>query len=261
MRVGRLVAELLDRLHQYASRDVVARTDLLRRVLVVVVRNGGSSTSGQGVDEDRRRRQEGRRRHVEARLGLEALIELRVVGGVADEDSAEQDVRLFVDDELPVHLRRGIVPDELHLGGVVLGLLRHPERRHVAPEELELRRHVGAEEHLGLFLLFVLQESEVAEDVVGGDCGLLVARGDEAVDLAAVEGDLADGVDRVVGGAHRVVDEDAAALVDVQVGIFCDFVSWANAGGDDDHTDVEGIPAVVGELDGRHGALVVGAEL
>ena len=64
----------------------------------------------------------------------------------------------------------------------------------------------------------------VAGEMRGGDARHLVERRDEAVDMAADLGAFAEREDVGVGGAHAVVDEDAA--VDVEAGFLGDARRW-----------------------------------
>src|SRR5690606_6970536 len=75
--------------------------------------------------------------------------------------------------------------------------------------------------------------------------GHFVARGDQAVDHAAVQGDLTDGVDVLVRGAERVVNNHPAALAHFQVARAGQLVAGLDSGGDDDHVHVD--PTAAGE--------------
>ena len=80
-----------------------------------------------------------------------------------------------------------------------------------------------------------------AGEDVGQDDGVLPGRRDQAVDLAAVLGALADRVDVGVVGAQLVVDDDAA--LHLQPGPDGDVGARPDAGGDDQQVGLE-LPAV-----------------
>ena len=83
-------------------------------------------------------------------------------------------------------------------------------------------------------------EAGVAARQVGGDgLGHLVTRRHQAVDHAAVQRHLADGVDGRVGGLQQVVDRHAAALADVDAAGARQVVARADAGGDDNHVHLQ----------------------
>ena len=98
----------------------------------------------------------------------------------------------------------------------------------VHAHQLQFGRQVGA------------GEAGVAAGQVGGDdFGHLVARRHQAVDHAAVQRHLADGVDGRVGGLQQVVDRHAAALADLDAAGARQVVARADAGGDDNHVHVQ----------------------
>ena len=142
--------------------------------------------------------------------------------GVADEDGAEH-LALGADhDALPRAGRRVGEDDVVALGVRVAGA------GDVDAEQLERRRHVGAGERGG-----------PAGEAVGDDLGHAVAGGDEPVDPPAVAGDLADRVDVRRRRGAAVVDDDAAALADLQAGVAGELVAWPDAGREHDHVGVE----------------------
>ena len=134
------------------------------------------------------------------------------------------------------------------------------EAGHVDAEELELGRHVGAQEG-----------GVAAQDAIGHHPGHVVAGGDQAVDpapgQAAVggEGALADGVDLGVGRAAGVVDDDPAPLPHRQPGRLGQLVPGPDAGREDDHADLEvvdrSIWSLVGEVHALHPAPPVAEDL
>jgi len=113
------------------------------------------------------------------------------------------------------------------------------ERGDVDAEQLELGGHVGA------------GEGAVApEERVHHDLGHRVAGRDQAVHHAARCRALADREDVLVAGAAVLVDEDAAALGDGQLGGAAERVLGTDAGREDDDVDVEGL-AVLERQTGR----------
>src|SRR5690606_15872316 len=112
-----------------------------------------------------------------------------------------------------------------------------PEGGHVDAHQLELGGHVGAGEGAG-----------PVEEGVDDDLGHRVAGGDQAVHLPAGGGALADGEDVRVGRTALLVDQDAAALGDVEAGGAGEDVTGADAGGEDDDVCRDRLLAV-GELE------------
>jgi hypothetical protein len=66
-------------------------------------------------------------------------------------------------------------------------------------------------------------------------CGPCRSPGDQAEDLAVPQRAFADGVDGRVGGEAAVVDDDAAPVAHLQARLARQFVTRADAGGEDDH--------------------------
>src|SRR5207244_1113453 len=124
----------------------------------------------------------------------------------------------FSDDQLLVDAGDRVGVHELE--GALGGGERVTERGDVDAEQLQLGGHVGAEELAGAL-----------EQCVDGDLGHRVAGGDQAVHPAAGSCALADRVDRGVAGAHLRVDQDAAALGDVDPGVAGELVTGPDAGG------------------------------
>ena len=85
-----------------------------------------------------------------------------------------------------------------------------------------------------------VERARPAEQRVHDDLGHRVAGRDEAVHPAAGRRALADRADVRVGGAALLVDEDAAALGDVQPGVAGQLVARADAGGE--HDDLASMP-------------------
>ena len=157
-----------------------------------------------------------------------------VVGRVADEDAADEPLAVGAEQQLLVDAAERVLVGE-RLGGVRAGLVV-AEARHVDAHQLELRRQVGAREDARL----------VAGEPGAQHLGHLVAGGDETVDHAPVMGDLADGVDVGVAGLEVVVHDDPAALGHREPAPAGQLVAGADAGGDDDHPDLEVAAAVEG---------------
>ena len=244
-RVVARVADLRDDVDDVAARHAVAGADLLARVVLVDLGGGAAR---------RQRREEQRGRVREGLAALPEREELAVVLGVADEDAALEVRRAVarLEEELAVDAADAVVPDE-GLGRV----RRVAEVGDVAAEQLELRRHVRALE--GRRRRRARVREEVRDDAVRGDLGHGVARRDEAVDGPPVERDLADGEDGRVRRPQLVVDDDAAALVDVD-DVARELVAGADARGDDDDAHVEVVPALVRERHALHAAVRAGLE-
>ena len=162
------------------------------------------------------------------------LVERAVVGGVADEDAAEQLVLVGRDDDLLVHAGDGV--GEGQLVAAVGGAVGIAEAGDVDAEELQLGRHVGAVEGGG-----------TAGETVSHRPGLGVARADQAVDAALHGGAFADGVDVRIGAAAGFVGQDPAPFAEVEAGCPGQFVTGSDTGREDDHVGGERLAVGEGE--------------
>ncbi len=111
-------------------------------------------------------------------------------------------------------------------------------------EQLELGRHVGAEERLRLG----------ATEPGGDGAGHLIAGRDQAEDAAIPGRALADGVDVRVAAQALVIDRHAAARAEFQRAGAGQGVLRADAGGEDDQVGLQGL--IAGEV---HPVAVVAA--
>lgn len=248
-------AKSLDRVDDIAPGDVVARADL------------GVGVRGEfrflDLPAGGRRGQQHRRvlGHLPPLHG--ERVELGVVARVADEDAAAQLGPGLVEDELAVYPPDGIVPYEVGYVRIVWAGLVLPERRHVAPQELELGRQVRSGEGRELLEAELDPELPLGHDL-GADSRHVVPRRDEAVDEVVVKSDLPDGVHTVGGRLQLLVDDDPAALADSDVGAPGELVAGLDPGANDDHLDGEIVPPVVAVpygRDGGHAIVVRGAVL
>ncbi len=222
-------------LAEVAGRDAVARAQL-----------GGVGQAALLGRSDRGRQHVGREVVGERGEALGDGAEDLVAGDVADECAAEQGAGLDVEGEATEDLVEGVVVDDL-VDALALGG-RRPEGGDVDAEQLELRRRVAA-----------LVDAVAAGEAVGQGSRHLVARGHEAVDRAAMQGDLADRPHVGGGGGEGVVDGDAASLAYLESARAGELVAGTHAGGEHDHVGRQLTP--VGKLQGPHLAGVVGEEL
>ncbi|GAA2783637.1 hypothetical protein GCM10020219_063890 [Nonomuraea dietziae] len=139
----------------------------------------------------------------------------------AHADPAKQRPRVVGDEQLLVDAAHGV-----HVGDVERALHR-AELSHLDTEQLELGRHVRA-----------VEGGRAAEHPVDGHLGLGEAGADQAVDHAADQRALAHRVDRGVGGAHALVDDDPAARADLEAAVPGQLVAGLDAGREDDHGGV-----------------------
>ena len=153
----------------------------------------------------------------------------RVRRGVADEDAAEQRLRVVGHDELLVQAARRVGVDDLErLLGAREGVA---EARDVDARELQLRRVVDARE-LG----------RAAEDPVGHDLRHRVRRRDETGAASLEARDLADRPDVRGGCRARRVDRNAAARTQLEAEVARELVARADADGEDDEVGVDAPP-------------------
>ncbi len=207
--------------------DVVAGADLR------LVRQSELDTATATGGEDQLLRVR-RQLHAAADHGAQDAVRRRV----ADQDAAEQleaAVVVLLDDELLVDAGHRVSEDQLQ--AVVARAEGVAEGGDVDAEQLELGGHVGAGEGTG----------RAAEEGVDDDLGHRVAGRDQAVHPAARRGALADRPDVLVRAAALLVDQHAAALGDVEAGLAGDRVAGADAGGEDDQVEGQGV--LVLELD------------
>ncbi len=104
------------------------------------------------------------------------------------------------------------------------------QRRDVDAQQLELRRQVGAVEGRG-----------AAGEPVRHDAGHVVAGGDQPPDPLVGQGALPDRPDVRDRGPARVVDDDAAALADLEAGGARELVARADPGGEHHEVGVDGL--------------------
>ena len=163
--------------------------------------------------------------------------ERAVVGGVADQDAAQEPGPVAVEDQLFVHsLKRVLERDAPRLGRVREVLA---EAGDVHTHQLELGGQVGAGEG-------AVGAGEVGRQGVRH----LVTGRHQPVDHAPVQRDLADGEDVGVAGAQRVIDDHAAARADLEPAGPGQLVAGLDPRRDDHHVHVE--PTAVGELHPLH---------
>ncbi len=213
-----------------ARGDAVARAD--DGVVGEVALRGGREAVGQEV-----------RGGVAAEGAPDERSEHAVGRRVADQDPAEQRLRVVAEHELLVHARHRVGVGDVE--GVRRLGERVAEARDLDAGELEFGGGVEAVEG-GL----------APEQPSGGDLGHRVAGGDQADALTAETRDLADREDRGVGGAAAGVDDHAAPRIDAKPGGAGQLVAGADADREDD--DVDGLPRAVAELQSAHGSGHVG---
>ena len=170
----------------------------------------------------------------------------RPVGrGIADEDAAEQRLRIVGEDELLVDARDRVGVDHVERSG--RGGERVAEAGDVDAGELELRREVVARER-----------RLAAQQPRRRDLGHGVPGGDQPDALSFEVRDLADRQDVRVGRAAAGVDEDSAALVHTQAGLARELVPRTHPDGE--HHDIGAVVAAVPELQADHPAGLVGIQ-
>ena len=196
--------------------DVVAGTDLglVRQVRHAAAHALAAVAEDQGLGLLRQRGG-----------GLGQVQQLPVFAGIAHQDATRERAAVLAQDELLVHALDEVLVDDLARR---IATHRVAEAGDVDAEQLELGREVGARE-LG----------RAAQQVLARHVRHLVAGSHQPVDEAAVQGGLADGVDRGVAGAQGVVADDAAALADRQAAVAGQLIARADACRDHDHVDLE----------------------
>src|SRR5690606_12254960 len=170
--------------------------------------------------------------------GLGQVEQLRVLLGVAHEAAAQQLAAVFAEDQLLVDALDAIFEDDRSDRSAE----RVAEAGDVDAHQLQLRRHVGAQELRG-------RAGQRARDGVGH----LVAGRHEAVARPALQRTFAGGEDLRVVRAQLIVDQDAAARTGNDAAFARHFVPGADAGGDDDHVDVQALAVPIEEA--RHRAV------
>ena len=160
---------------------------------------------------------------------------------VANEHTAEQGAGIVGDHEFLVGLGNRVGEGDLERTG---GQREHvTEARRIDPYALEfgaLRR--GRVDRLG-----------IAEQLLDHHLGHQVAGGHQTGAFVLVARAFADRPDVRVGGPAGRTDHDAATLADRQTGFTSNPVARPNAGGEDDHIDVE--HGAVGEHQPTHVAV------
>ncbi|EKT80631.1 cellobiohydrolase A [Rhodococcus opacus M213] len=151
----------------------------------------------------RRRDQRGR---IARQLTSDERAQRRIGGGVADEDAAEQRLRVVGHDQLGVGALGGVAQD--HLQGSRRLSVRVAEAGDVHTHQLELGGQVRARE------LRSSAQQPVRDDLRGGVTG-----SDEAIAPSLHRGALADRVDVLVRRAAAEVRDDPAPLTDLESGI------------------------------------------